>query len=125
MQKKLAMQKIIKTEAEYEAGLERIYELMQLDIQPNSEEEAELEIASLLVKEYEKTHYPIAPPHPLEAIKFRLEQMGLKESELSKILGNRSRKSDIMNGHRKLSLSMIRTLHKKLNIPAETLILEY
>ncbi|MDZ7935612.1 MAG: transcriptional regulator [Emticicia sp.] len=119
------MQKLIKTETEYEAALERIYDLMQTDIQPNSEEEAELEISSLLVKEYEKKYYPIAPPHPLEAIKFRLEQMGLKERELSKILGNRSRKSDIMNGHRKLSLSMIRTLHEKLNIPAEILILEY
>ena len=74
---------------------------------------------------YEEEHYPIPLPHPIEAIKFRLEQMGLKESELNKILGSRSRKHDILNGKRKLSLAMIRKLHNKLNIPAETLIAEY
>ena len=119
------MLKLIKTEPQYEDALERIYFMLQNDIQPNSDEETEIEILSLLVKEFEKIHYPIAPPHPLEAIKFRLDQMGLKESELSKILGNRSRKSDVLNGRRKLSLAMIRTLHEKLHIPAETLISVY
>jgi HTH-type transcriptional regulator/antitoxin HigA len=67
----------------------------------------------------------VAPPHPLEAIKFRLEQMGLNERELTVILGGRSRKSEILSGRRKLSLTKIRKLHEKLNIPAETLIAVY
>lgn len=119
------MLKPIKTEEQYEQALEEVYKLMQVNIEPDSIEESQLEILSLLVKEYEKHHYPITPPHPIEAIKFRIEQMGLKESELTKILGNRSRKSDILSGKRKLSLSMIRNLHQKLNIPAETLIRNY
>lgn len=119
------MLKPIKTEAEYETALERIYELMQHEIHPDSDEEAELEVRSLLVKEYEREHYPIAPPHPVEAIRFRMDQLGLKESDLNQILGSRSRKSDVLNGRRKLSLAMIRRLHEKLNIPAEALIAAY
>ncbi len=78
-----------------------------------------------LVEAYEEIHYPIPPPHPLESIKFRIEQGQLDEKELTKILGGRSRKSEILSGKRKLSLNMIRELHKKLKIPAETLIAEY
>jgi HTH-type transcriptional regulator/antitoxin HigA len=119
------MLKPIKTDGQYEVALERLYELMQTAILEGSEEEAEFEVLTLLIKEYERITYPIEPPHPLEAIKFRLEQLGMKESDLNKILGNRSRKSDILNGRRKLSLSMIRALHQKLNISAETLISSY
>lgn len=119
------MLKPIKTEAEYETALERIYELMQQEIRPDSDEESEVEVRSLLVKEYEREHHPIAPPHPVEAIRFRLDQLGLKESDLNQILGSRSRKSDVLNGRRKLSLAMIRRLHEKLNIPAEALIAAY
>jgi HTH-type transcriptional regulator/antitoxin HigA len=78
-----------------------------------------------LVENYEQKHSPVAPANPVEAIKFRLEQMGASETELTKILGGRSRKSEILSGKRKLSLTMIRELHDKLNIPAETLIAEY
>jgi HTH-type transcriptional regulator / antitoxin HigA len=119
------MLKLIKTEDQYDDALERIYRLINSEVQEGSDEEAELEVLSLLVKEYERVHYHIEPPHPLEAIKFRVEQLGMKESELNKLLGSRSRKSDILNGRRKLSLSMIRTLHEKLRIPAETLIASY
>lgn len=119
------MLKPIKTEDQYEAALESLYELMQQDILEGSNEEAEFEILTLLIKEYERLTHPIEPPHPIEAIKFRLDQLGMKESDLNKILGNRSRKSDILSGRRKLSLSMIRALHQKLNIPAETLISSY
>jgi len=119
------MLKPIKNEAEYEAALERIYELMQGDVHSGSDEEAELEVRSLLVKEYEREYHPVPPPHPVEAIRFRLDQMGLKESDLNQILGSRSRKSDVLSGRRKLSLAMIRRLHEKLNIPAEALIAAY
>lgn len=98
---------------------------MQKDLVPESEESDELEVLSILIKEYENEHFPIPKPHPIEAIKFRLDQMGIPESELSEILGARSRKSEILSGKRKLSLAMIRKLNKKLNIPAEVLIREY
>lgn len=119
------MLKPIKTESAYNDALARIYELMQTDIVEGSAKSDELEILSILVKEYEVIHYPVAYPNPLEAIKFRVEQMNLSENELSNILGNRSRKSEILSGKRKLSLSMIRKLTEVLNIPAEVLIQAY
>ena len=117
--------KVIKTKKEHAAALERVYQLMQADHPTKSPEFEELELLALLVAEYEDEHYPVPPPDPIEAIKFRIDQMGLKESDLSKILGSRQRRSDILSGRRKLSLSMIRSLHKQLRIPAETLIREY
>jgi HTH-type transcriptional regulator/antitoxin HigA len=119
------MLKPIKTKKEYDAALEHIYALMQKDIKPGSKPADELEILSILVEAYEKKHFPLPPPHPIEAIKFRLEQMEINEKELTQILGGRSRKSEILSGRRKLSLTMIRELHDKLKIPAETLIAAY
>jgi HTH-type transcriptional regulator/antitoxin HigA len=119
------MLKPIKTEVQYEAALERIHELMQMNIEPGTEAGDELEVLALLVKEYENTNYLVPKPHPIDAIKFKLDQMGLSESELSKILGTRSRKSEILSGKRKLSLEMIRKLNRELKIPAEVLIQTY
>ncbi len=115
----------IKTDKQHEDYLDRAYELMQLGIKPNSVESDELEVLSLLIEQYEKEKYPIDPPHPIEAILFRLEQRGLRKSELNKILGSRSRASEILSGKRKLSLQMIRSLHEHLGIAAETLIRAY
>jgi HTH-type transcriptional regulator/antitoxin HigA len=117
--------KIIKTEREYDKALARIYDLMQTKIKRKSEEADELELLSLLVKDYEDSHYKLPLPNPIEAIKFRMDQLGLGPSDLSNMLGGRSRKSDILNGRRKLTLEMIRALYKNLQIPAETLIQEY
>jgi|SRR5579859_5443070 len=119
------MLKPIKNEAQYEDALARVYELMQKDLKPESGDSDELEILSILIKEYELKHYPVSKPTPLEAIKFRLEQMGMSEAELSGILGHRSRKSEILSGKRKLNLSMIRKLNAILHIPAEILIQAY
>ncbi|MDX2001619.1 MAG: transcriptional regulator [Chitinophagales bacterium] len=117
------MIKPIRTEKDYERALSSIYTLMHKE--RTTLESDELEILSLLVKEYEKQHYPLPPLNPLEAIKFRIDQMGISPAELNAILGSRSRRSDIFSGRRKLSIRMIRLLHQKLNIPAETLISEY
>jgi len=119
------MLKIIKTEKEYELALEKAYLLMQNDIVLGSEQADELELITLLIEHYEESHYPILPPSPIEAIKFRLDQLGKTQTELSKIFGARSRQSEILSGKRKLSLSMIRKLHEVLNIPAESLIGAY
>src|SRR5690349_8881810 len=104
------MLKPIKTEKEYDDALAHVYELMQTDIVEGSAISDELEILSLLIKEYELVHYPVSYPNPIEAIKFRMEQMNLSENELSDLLGTRSRKSEVLSGKRKLSLSMIRKL---------------
>ncbi len=113
----------IKTEQDYDNALKRINELW--GSKEDTPECDEFEILFTLVEAYERDHYPITPPHPIEAIKFRLDQLGMKESELNKILGNRSRKSELFNGKRKLTLSTIRILHQKLNIPLESLISPY
>jgi HTH-type transcriptional regulator/antitoxin HigA len=119
------MLKPIKSKEEHEKYLERAYELMQLDLAPNSIESDELEVLSILIEAYEKSNFPIEAPHPIEAILFRLDQMGMKKSELSKLLGSRSRASEILKGKRKLSIGMIRKLNDQLGISAEVLIQDY
>jgi len=119
------MLKPIKTEKEYDNALAHVYKLMQTDIVEGSAISDELEILSLLIKEYELVHYPVSYPNPIEAIKFRMEQMNLSENELSNLLGTRSRKSEVLSGKRKLSLSMIRKLADVLHIPANVLIQAY
>jgi len=119
------MLRLIRTEEQNESTLKRIYELIQLDLRPDTEESDELEILSMLVKKYEDEYYPILEPTPVEAIKYRMEQMNLTDAELSEILGARSRKSEILSGKRKLSLSMIRALKERLNISADILIQLY
>lgn len=116
------MLKPIKNNAQYEDALERIYNLIQKDLKQDSKEADELEILSILVEKYELDKYPIAPPTPLEAIKFRMEQTGLKEKDMVEYLGYRSRVSEIFSGKRKLSLQMIKNIHKKLGVPANSLL---
>ncbi len=119
------MLKPIKTSKQHKEYLTRAYELMQKDIKPNTNESDELEVISILIEQYEKDKHPIAPPSPIDAILFRLDQMGMKKSELKSILGSRSRVSEILSGKRSLSLKMIRKLHEQLGISADTLIREY
>lgn len=119
------MVKPIKSNKQYEDALARAYALMQKDLHTDSKESDELEVLSILIKEYENERYAVPKPNPLEAIKFRLEQLDMSESELSALLGSRSRKSEILSGKRKLNLVMIRKLTKKLKIPAAVLIQDY
>lgn len=115
--------KILKTKKDYLIALERFEEIFQA--KPGSPENDEADILSLLIKEYEEKHYVIKAPNPLEAIKYRMEQQGLTNSDLAEILGFKSRVTDIFNKHRKLNLTMVRKLHNQLNIPLETLVKEY
>lgn len=114
--------KLIKTEAEYEAALARVDELM--DAQPGSPDEDELELFALLVEQFEREHFPIAPPDPVEAILFRMEQEGLTRKDLTAYIGSPSKVSEVLNRKRPLSLTMIRALHKGLGIPADILVQE-
>lgn len=114
--------KLIKTAREHKEALRRLETLMLMDINRGTPEADELELLTLLLHAYEEEHYPIPPPDPIEAIKFRMDQMGMKPADMHKILGSRQRYSDIMNGRRKLTLPMMRRLHKELKIPLETLV---
>lgn len=112
----------IHTTQDYESALARIEEIF--DAKSGSKEGDELEILGILVDEYEKKTFPIASPSPVEAIKFRLDQLGLEQKDLAIILGSKSRASEIMSGKRSLSLRQIKLLYKKLEIPAEVLLQE-
>lgn len=81
-----------------------------------------VELLSILVEAYEREHVPMPAPSPLQAISFRMEQLGLSLADLARILGSRSRATEVLNGRRELSLNMVRRLHVALSIPAETLI---
>ncbi len=112
--------KILKTEADYRSALARVESLM--DATQGSAQEEELELWSLLVERYEQEHFPIDLPDPVEAIKFRMEQGGLRQKDLAKVLPGKNRVSEVLHRKRPLSLGMIRSLHKHLHIPAEVLI---
>lgn len=114
--------KVLKNEQEYEAALEHVSVLMKAE--PGSPEEEELELFSLLVEEYEEEHFPIAFPDPIEAIRFRMDQEGLTQKDLTQYMGSQSKVSEVLNGKRSLSLKMIRNLHEGLGIPAEVLLQE-
>lgn len=115
--------KLIKTEKDYQHALARLEVIF--DAVPNTEEGDELEILSLLIEKYEDKYYQIEFPDPIEAIKFRLEQLGMNQSDLSTIVGLKSRASEILNKKRKLTLEMIRKLNNALHIPLEVLIQPY
>jgi len=112
--------KVIKTEADYDEALSRIEELMEME--ETSEVVDELELLATLVELYEAEVYPIPPPDPIDAIRFRTEQQGLKQKDLIPFIGCKSKVSEVLSGKRSLSLSMIRKLHEGLGIPLETLL---
>ncbi|WP_295718366.1 helix-turn-helix domain-containing protein [Mucilaginibacter sp.] len=115
--------KPIKNENDYQRALERL-ELI-FDARKGSEDGDELEVLGILIERYEDEHFPIDFPDPIEAIKFRMEQMGYNQNDLAKVIGLKSRASEILNKKRKLSLEMIRLLHDNLKIPTEVLIQAY
>lgn len=110
----------IRSARDYEQALERIDALMNAT--RGSVEGDELEVLSTLVNAYERERFPIDLPDPVEAIKFRMEQLGLERKDLEPFLGSRARVSEILNRKRGLSLAMIKSLHENLDIPLEALI---
>ena len=114
--------KVIKNQNDYEEALKLTEELMNHSPEPDTDEGAQLELLSILIEDYESKQFPSILPNPVEAIKFRMEQNGLKPSDLVKYLGSRSRVSEILSGKRKLTLEMVRVLESGLGIPAKILI---
>jgi len=115
--------KPIKTKKDYQNALSRLEVIF--DAKPGTREGDELEILGILIEKYENDHFPIEMPDPIEAIKFRMEQLGYNQNDLAKIVGLKSRASEILNKKRKLTLEMIRQLHAGLNIPIHVLVQHY
>ncbi len=115
--------KVIKTEEEYNTALVRLEEIF--DAKVGTPEGDELELLSLLIDNYEKVQYSIDLPDPIEAIKFRMEQLNYKPKDLAKILGFRSRVTEVLSKKRKLSLDMIRRVNRDLHIPTAVLVQDY
>ena len=110
----------IKTEEDYNTSIHRIEVLWGAKM--DTPQGDELDLLVTLVESYEMKHYPIAPPDPVDAIKFRMEQMGMTKADMVQYIGSQSRVSEILNGKRKLTLGMIKSLYKGLRIPADILL---
>ena len=115
--------KPIKTKKDYEQALVRLEVIF--DAKKGTAKGDELELLGMLVDNYENEKFPIGFPDPVEAIKFRMEQLGYTQTDLALVVGLKSRASEILNRKRKLSLEMIRQIHDRLNIPTEVLIQAY
>lgn len=115
--------KPIKTKKDYQQALSRLEVIF--DAKKGTSQGDELAILGILIDQYENEHFPIDLPDPIEAIKFRMAQLGYTQTDLAKVVGLKSRASEILSGKRKLSLEMIRQLHEKLNIPTDVLIQAY
>jgi HTH-type transcriptional regulator/antitoxin HigA len=112
--------RLIKTRREYRSALLRADELM--DARPGTAEGDELELLSTLIEIYEQRHAPVPPPDPIAAIRFRMEQENLRPQDLVPFFGSHSRVSEVLNGKRPLTLTMIRRLHDGLGVPADVLL---
>jgi HTH-type transcriptional regulator/antitoxin HigA len=110
----------IRNKSDHARALRRIEELM--DAAAGSPEAEELDVLATLVDAYEERNFPISDPNPLDAIRFRMEQLGLTRKDLEPLIGSRARVSEVLNGRRPLSINMIRRLHSELGIPLESLV---
>ncbi len=118
------MIKVIKTDEQYNSVLAEVEGLLDSDPRPETEEADKLELLSLLLSEYERKHFPVELPDPIEAVKFRMEQQQLSQKDIIPYIGSRSKVSEVLNRKRPLTLKMIRSLHQGLGIPLQVLILE-
>jgi HTH-type transcriptional regulator/antitoxin HigA len=112
--------KPIRTQADYETAMTQIEHLW--GAKSGTPEGDRLDVLATLVEAYEAKHYPIDPPDPIDAIRFRMEQQGLTRKQLEPMIGTRARVSEVLNGQRNLTLQMIRRLHVGLGIPTDILI---
>ena len=112
--------KPIRSKRDYELALKEVERLW--GTKSGTRDGDRLDVLATLIDAYEEGHYPIDPPDPIEAIKFRMEQQGLTRRDLEEIIGTRTRIAEVLNRKRGLSIGMIRRLHERLGIPAEVLI---
>jgi HTH-type transcriptional regulator/antitoxin HigA len=116
--------RIIKTKAQHRAALDEAVRLARLDPAPESSDGLRLELLAKLIEDYEKARFVFAKPDPIDAILFRMEERGLRQTDLAKVLGGKNRASEVLSRKRPLTLPMIRALQEKLDIPPALLIRE-
>lgn len=116
--------KTIKTKEDYHETLSRVEELVTFDPAPGSPDAELLDVLSILLTVYEDAIFPIEKPDPIDAIQYRMEDLGLKQRDLVPYIGSKSRVSEILSGKRNLTLRMIRSLHQALGIPLSVLLQE-
>ena len=114
--------KIIKTKKQYQEYLDWVDKLFDKKIKPNTAEGEKLQVALLLIKQYEDANYPIPVPDPIEVIKLKMSEMGLKNKDLVGEVGSKGYVSALLNKRKPLTLELARLFHRKLDIPAEVLI---
>ena len=115
--------KLIKNDKDYQKALKRLEEIF--DSKRGTPESDEADVLGLMIDEYENKHFPIGAPDPIEAIKIRMEELNLRQSDLAEALGGKNRVSEVLNRKRRLTLEMIRKLTKKLNLSPGLLIQDY
>lgn len=112
----------IRTEADYRAALAEVSAMFDRELEPGTPEGDRFDVLVTLIEAYERRHYPIGAPDPVDAIKFRMEQQGLTPADLQPMIGRLNRVYEVLNRRRPLTMTMVRRLHSQLGIPAESLI---
>ncbi|EGX7501035.1 hypothetical protein JHE74_002096, partial [Salmonella enterica subsp. enterica serovar Kentucky] len=114
--------RVIRTEEQYHQYLSEVERLLSLDLAPGSEESERLELLTVLIEDYENSNYAITPVNPLDAVKFRMEEKGLRQVDLAPYFGTKSRVSEVLSGKRPLTVAMIKALSVGLGIAPQTLL---
>jgi HTH-type transcriptional regulator / antitoxin HigA len=112
----------IHSEAEYDAALAEIERYFDKAPKPGTTEADRFDLLALVIEDYEKKHWPIEPPNPVDAIRYRMETGGYTQADLGRLLGSRQRASDVLTRRRRLTMQMVWKLHREWGIPAEALI---
>jgi HTH-type transcriptional regulator / antitoxin HigA len=112
----------LRSEADYDAALEEIEGYFETEPKPSTPEADRFDLLALIIEDYERKHWPIEPPEPIDAIRYRMETGGYTQADLGRLLGSRQRASDILTRRRSLTMRMAWKLHREWGIPAEALI---
>jgi HTH-type transcriptional regulator / antitoxin HigA len=112
----------LRSEADYDAALDEIERYFENDPKLGTSDADRFDLLALIIEDYERKHWPIDPPEPIDAIRYRMETGGYTQADLGHLLGSRQRASDILTGKRPLTMRMVWKLHREWDIPAEALI---
>jgi HTH-type transcriptional regulator/antitoxin HigA len=114
--------RLLRSEADYDAALDEIEGYFDRPPEPGTPEADRFDLLALVIEDYERKHWPVDPPGPIDAIRFQMDVRGYSQADLGRVLGSRRRASEILSGRRPLTMQMAWTLHREWGIPAETLI---
>ena len=114
----------LRNESDYDEALRQIEHFFEHEPEPGTPDADTFDLLSLVIADYEKRHWPIAPPDPVDAIRYRMETAGYSQADLGRLLGSRQRASDVLNRRRRLTMRMAAKLHREWDIPPEALLTE-